>query len=200
MLCYVIATLTDRNTQFSAAPCRAIVLREYTAGRYRAFCLCLCAEFKLTKCKRKQLNFLILKPRGLLCVRATGERTLFSIKTKSGALHVHRHADGCTHRLKTYSETYSKRNQKTLFFAYFSTRSLTRNKFCFENRRTDPAPICIQNGEGSAAPPRYVSRFDFKHFDLFYQDRLWTAASSALTQLHFCTGQVFASASQVRSI
>ena len=94
-------TLTDINTQFSAAPCWAIVLREYTAGRYRAFCLCLCAEFKLVnKMQTKTANFLILKPRGLLCVRTTGERTLFSIKTKSGALHVHHHADGCIHRLK----------------------------------------------------------------------------------------------------
>jgi hypothetical protein len=93
-------TLTDINTQFSAAPRRAIVLREYTAGRYRAFCLCLCAEFKLANnMQTKTAEFLDFKtPRLALCVCATGERTLFSIKTKSGALHVHHHADGCIHR------------------------------------------------------------------------------------------------------
>jgi hypothetical protein len=128
MLHYSNITGQKRSVRCSAVLgyCAAV---EYTACRYRAFCLCLCAEFKLTKCKRKQQNFLVLKPCVcLLCVCATGERTLFSIKTKSGALRVHHHADDCTHRLRVHL----KRNQKTLFFAYFSARSLTRFKFCFE--------------------------------------------------------------------
>jgi len=133
-------------------------------------------------------------------VRATGERTLFSIKTKSGALHVHHHADGCIHRLKTYSKRNRKRNQKRSFSRIVFDEITNAVLICFATGVQIPHLSAFKTEKEVLLRPGMSAVSNLKHFDLFYQDRLWTAASSALTQLHFCTGQVFASASQVRSI
>ena len=129
-------------------------------------------------------------------MRTTGERTLFSIKTKSGALHVHHHADGCIHRLKTYSETQPKNALFRIFFDEIANAVL----ICFATGVQIPHLSAFKTEKEVLLRPGMSAVSNLKHFDLFYQDRLWTAASSALTQLHFCTGQGFASASQVRAI
>ena len=125
-----------------------------------------------------------------MCV--TGERTLFSIKTKSGALH----DDFTAH---TDSELILNATKNALFRIFF-TRLLTRLKFVLKTGVQIPHLSAFRSEKEVLLRPGMSAVSNFKHFDLFHQDRLRTAASSALTHVYFCTMQGFASASQVRSI